>query len=44
MGQSCCGLPLLMLGEKKAGRELAAHNMIRESAHEGKRLGVPPPK
>ncbi|MHC1710744.1 MAG: L-lactate dehydrogenase (quinone) large subunit LdhH [Solidesulfovibrio sp.] len=27
MGQSCCGLPLLMMGEKKAGRELAAHNM-----------------
>jgi iron-sulfur cluster protein len=27
MGQSCCGLPLMMLGEKKAGRELAAHNL-----------------
>jgi len=27
MGQSCCGLPLMMMGEKKAGRELAAHNM-----------------
>jgi iron-sulfur cluster protein len=27
MGQSCCGLPLMMLGEKKAGRDLAAHNM-----------------
>ncbi len=27
MGQSCCGLPLMSLGEKKAGRELAAHNM-----------------
>ena len=27
MGQSCCGLPLLMLGEKKASRDLAAHNM-----------------
>lgn len=27
MSQSCCGLPLMMLGEKKAGRELAAHNM-----------------
>ncbi|MHC1789601.1 L-lactate dehydrogenase (quinone) large subunit LdhH [Solidesulfovibrio sp.] len=26
-GQSCCGLPLMMMGEKKAGRELAAHNM-----------------
>ncbi|BAH75491.1 L-lactate dehydrogenase (quinone) large subunit LdhH [Solidesulfovibrio magneticus] len=27
MGQSCCGLPLQMMGEKQAGRELAAHNM-----------------
>ncbi|MEL7638559.1 MAG: L-lactate dehydrogenase (quinone) large subunit LdhH [Solidesulfovibrio sp.] len=27
IGQSCCGLPLMMMGEKKAGRELAAHNM-----------------
>jgi iron-sulfur cluster protein len=27
MGQSCCGLPLMMMGEKKAGQELAAHNM-----------------
>ncbi|MFU2209302.1 L-lactate dehydrogenase (quinone) large subunit LdhH [Solidesulfovibrio sp. C21] len=27
MGQSCCGLPLMMLGEKQAAKELAAHNM-----------------
>jgi len=27
MRQSCCGLPLMMLGEKEAGRDLAAHNM-----------------
>ena len=26
-GQSCCGLPLFMLGEKKAGQDLAAHNV-----------------
>lgn len=25
--QSCCGLPLMMLGEKKACRDLAAHNI-----------------
>ncbi len=27
MGQSCCGLPVLMMGEKPAARDLAAHNM-----------------